>query len=51
MTTRNRKNYVIDLAQLIAWAGLMLAPSLVDLTITRDWMGRPSGFSFPTLCF
>ena len=37
MTTRNRKNYVIDLAQLIAWAGLMLAPSLVDLTITRDW--------------
>lgn len=37
MTTRNRKNYVIDLAQLIAWAGLMLAPFLVDLTITRDW--------------
>lgn len=37
MTTRNRKNYVIDLAQLIAWVGLMLAPSLVDLTITRDW--------------
>lgn len=36
MTKRNRQNYVIDLAQLIAWVGLILAPSLVDLTITRD---------------
>ena len=36
MSKRNRQNYIIDLAQLIIWAGLMLAPSLVDLTITRE---------------
>ena len=36
MATRNRQNYLIDLAQLLAWVGLMLAPSLVDLTITRE---------------
>ena len=36
MATRIRKNYIIDLAQLIAWVGLMLAPSLVDLTITGN---------------
>ena len=36
MSKRNRQNYIIDLAQLIVWAGLMLAPSLVDLTITRE---------------
>ena len=33
MATRNKKNYIIDLAQLIAWVGLLLAPALVDLTI------------------
>ena len=38
MSARNRKNYIIDLTQLIVWVGLMLAPSLVDLTIT----GEPS---------
>ena len=36
MATRNRQNYIIDLAQLIAWVGLMVAPSLVDLTITQE---------------
>ena len=36
MAMRNRQNYLIDLAQLLAWVGLMLSPSLVDLTITRD---------------
>ena len=34
MAQKNRRNVVIDLTQLIAWVGLMLAPSLVDLTIT-----------------
>lgn len=34
MAARNRKNYIIDLTQLIAWVGLLFAPSLVDLTIT-----------------
>ena len=36
MATRNKKNYIIDLAQIIAWVGLMLAPALVDLTITGN---------------
>lgn len=36
MEKKNRRNVVIDLTQLIAWVGLMLAPSLVDLTITGD---------------
>ena len=34
MAMHNRKNYIIDLTQLIAWVGLLLMPSLVDLTIT-----------------
>ena len=34
MATRNKKNYIIDLAQLIAWVGLLLVPALIDLTIT-----------------
>ena len=33
MAERNRRNVVIDLTQLIAWVGLMLVPSSVDLTI------------------
>ena len=33
---KNKRNGIIDLAQLIAWVGLMLAPSLVDLTITGN---------------
>ena len=34
MAVRNKKNYIIDLAQLIAWVGLLLSPALVDLTVT-----------------
>ena len=34
MAKKNRRNVIIDLAQLIAWVGLMLVPFLVDLTIT-----------------
>ena len=34
MAVRNKKNYIIDLAQLIAWVGLLLSPALVDLTFT-----------------
>ena len=34
MSMRNRKNFIIDLTQLIAWVGLLLVPALVDLTIT-----------------
>ena len=34
MAVRNRKNFIIDLTQIIAWVGLLLVPALVDLTIT-----------------
>lgn len=34
MAEKNRRNVIIDLAQLMAWVGLMLVPFLVDLTIT-----------------
>lgn len=34
MAVRNKKNYIIDLAQLIAWVGLLFSPALVDLTVT-----------------
>ena len=34
MAVRNKQNYIIDLAQMIAWAGLLFSPALVDLTVT-----------------
>ena len=33
---KNKRNGILDLAQLIAWVGLMLSPALVDLTITGN---------------
>ena len=34
MVEKNRRNFIIDLSQLVVWVGMMLIPALVDLTIT-----------------